>query len=605
MATLLISLGTSPAIVPEAFLLPEVDFAEVHVLTTASVKESDLVTIAQWFRDRHPEVTLTFTRVDGFTDLKSEKDHAQFEEVLYRWWLTKRSPSHLPYVCLSGGFKTMSGAMQRAASFLGAEEVFHVLCDRDPPPKVPEVEAALADRQIHWIRIGEETGWPQLREIPAENFPLVIAESRGEAAVATAPDLAFRDLLARILDRSRNIAGAWNRLGQLPFPVLATWAPADLDWLDEPVCAERDRPWIQALPKIELHCHLGGFATHGELLRTVRKAALNPESLPELDEPSQPEAWPEPSKPVDLTDYMHLGNATGSTLLRDPGCLRHHCSLLYRHFRDHNVCYAEVRCSPANYISEGRSPWQVLKEIKEAFDCGMTEDPGCLVNLIIIATRREKGDYRASISRHLSLAVTAAEHWTNPRECRVVGVDLAGFEDTTTRAHYFRDEFTGVHRCGLALTVHAGENDDAEGIWRAVFDLNARRLGHALHLVDSPELMRSVADRGIGVEMCPFANYQIKGFSPMAGKGTYPLKRYLEAGIRVTINTDNIGISSASLTDNFLLAARMCPDLTRRDILQILSHSADCAFLSPGERDKMRESIQNRLKPGWAVAECQ
>jgi adenosine deaminase len=62
------------------------------------------------------------------------------------------------------------------------------------------------------------------------------------------------------------------------------------------------------------------------------------------------------------------------------------------------------------------------------------------------------------------------------------------------------------------ITAHAGENDDAEGIWQAVFKLHARRLGHALHLAQAPDLYRTVVERRIGVEMCPFANYQIRGF---------------------------------------------------------------------------------------------
>ena len=188
-----------------------------------------------------------------------------------------------------------------------------------------------------------------------------------------------------------------------------------------------------------------------------------------------------------------------------------------------------------------------------------------------------------------------------PTGCRVVGVDLAGYEDISTRAHYFREEFTGVHRCGLALTVHAGENDVAEGIWRAVFDLNARRLGHALHLIDSPELMRSVADRGIGVEMCPYANYQIKGFHPMppstggSSRPDYPLKRYLEAGIRATVSTDNIGISGASLTDNLLLAAELCPGLTRLDVLRLQRNAIETAFLSPASRTEVLKRAESRL----------
>ncbi|MBL9176720.1 MAG: hypothetical protein JNM65_01580 [Verrucomicrobiaceae bacterium] len=115
MSVLLVSLGTSPAIVPEAFLLPGSAFTDVHVLTTDSTKVDFVI---ERFRDHAPQVTLTITRVAGFTDFKSEKEHFQFEEVLYRWWLGKCPEDAPPHVCLSGGFKTMSAAMQKAAAVL-------------------------------------------------------------------------------------------------------------------------------------------------------------------------------------------------------------------------------------------------------------------------------------------------------------------------------------------------------------------------------------------------------------------------------------------------------------------------------------------------------
>lgn len=610
---LFISLGTSPAIVPEAFLLPETTFSAVHVLTT----EKPDVSLAWQFFQRHaPQLPLTITRVAEFTDFTSETDHFRFEEVMYRWFLDSRTQPNQRYVCLSGGFKTMSAAMQKAAAVLGAAEVFHVLADncyRDaegkfrPPATLEEILNAKEKAQLHWIRLGPESGWPQFHAASADRYPLRITKDEACVRWATADDQRFHQHLAEIVERSHRIAGAWERLPELPFAELATRPAAELDWLNQPLDphAPADQQWVASLPKIELHCHLGGFATHGPLLQQVRAAATNPDALPPLRDCTPPPAWPLPPQPCGLAAYMKLGDATGSALLKDPGCLRKQCQLLYAHFLEQKIHYAEVRCSPANYASAQRSPWQVLSDIRAAFQECMdhARSVPCHVNLILIATRKEKGDYRAAISRHLALAITAAEHWTNERECRVVGVDLAGYEDITTRAHYFREEFTAIHRCGLALTVHAGENDDAEGIWRAVFDLNARRLGHALSLAQSPELLRSVTDRGIGLELCPYANYQIKGFTldpcdssdPSDRTKRYPLLRYLGAGARATVNTDNIGLSAASLTDNLLLAARLCPGLTRLDLLQLQRHALETAFCSASQRRKLLNDLSQQI----------
>jgi adenosine deaminase len=130
-----------------------------------------------------------------------------------------------------------------------------------------------------------------------------------------------------------------------------------------------------------------------------------------------------------------------------------------------------------------------------------------------------------------------------------------------------------------------------------VFDLNARRIGHALSLGKSPELRRSIADRGIAVEMCPYANIQIRGYplDQAGAEGSYPLLDYLRSGIRVTINTDNIGISGASLTDNLLLAGWLCPGLTRLDLLRCLRHAIETAFVSAPHRAQLIRQFSSAI----------
>lgn len=605
--TLLISLGTSPAIVPEAFLHPDVRFASVHVLTT---ELPSVELIQEFFRLHAPDCRLTLTRVAGFSDFTSEEDQFHFEEVLLRWILDSKTRPEDRHFCLAGGFKTMSSAVQKAASILGAADVFHVLADPSctgpdgklrPPGTVAEIVQSRDGGHLHFIRLGREAGWPQLRTVSAADYPLGLVSTEHGIRRVQAPEQCLRQRIQEITERSHRIAQSWSKLPSLPFAELATWSAESLAWLNTPVDPATDTHWIARLPKIELHCHLGGFATAGPALDRIRAAAWNPDQLPAIQPLAPPASWPVPAEPIGLEPYRKLGDNNGSKLLRDPGCLGQQCRDLHAHLVGQGVLYAEIRCSPANYISSGRSPWDVLCEIRDAFQISMEESTArgespCHINLIIIGTRQSAGDFRAGISRHLALAVTAAEHWRDSDSCRVVGVDLAGYEDPSTRAHYFREEFTAVHRCGLALTVHAGENDDAEGIWRAVFDLNARRIGHALSLADSLELLTSMADRGIAVEMCPYANLQIRGFHPFYGDHpAYPLLDYLRKGIRATVNTDNIGISGASLTDNLLLSSRLCPGITRLDLLQLQRNALDAAFVSPETRARLVMRFSHQL----------
>ncbi|MDO8944973.1 MAG: CRISPR-associated ring nuclease, partial [Desulfobacterales bacterium] len=198
--TLLVSLGTSSAIVPEAFLLPGTDFRAVHVITT---DKTDVGLVEVWFAERAPGVPLSVTRVEGFVDFISEQDHFRFEEVLYRWILELEVGPEDRFLCLSGGFKTMSASMQKAAAVLGAAEVFHVLCDlagNQQPKTAVEIEAARAEGHLHWIRLGPESGWPQLRTASATEYPLETVKADGCVRSVRAPDSSFRDRLRGIVE---------------------------------------------------------------------------------------------------------------------------------------------------------------------------------------------------------------------------------------------------------------------------------------------------------------------------------------------------------------------------------------------------------------------
>lgn len=605
---LLISLGTSWPIVPEAYLHPGHSFSEVHVLTTSSPKvETGLVPLREWFTSRAPEIRLTVTRAGQVPDITRGDDHEAFEEVLFRWFAERQAAARTAgagvQVCLAGGFKTISAGMQQAAEVFGCQGLFHVLANGNPLD-ADAIDTALRNGEIHWIELGSRAGWPEFRGLEDAARSLAPPDGAGDRTVNrfAPPERTLRRRVTESLQRFQRIAARWDRLEELPFRSLATLTEAELAWLSQPLDpdAEPDRAWVASLPKVELHCHLGGFATGGDELLEVRSAALWPDRLPPVRKIELPPGWPLPPRPCGLEVYMRLGDNNGSAILRDPGCLRRQITLLYGFLRKENIAYAEIRCSPGNYADPdlGRTAWDVLMEIMRTFDECRDRLPADQrrprVNLLVIATRREGGDFRTGISRHLALAATAAEQGRDRDGCRVVGVDLAGYEDRATRAHYFREDFTAVHRAGLAVTVHAGENDDAEAIWSAVFDLNARRIGHALHLIHSPALLEVVAARGIGIEMCPYANQQIVGFAlpktpgqAAPARDRYPLSDYLRRGIPVSVNTDNIGISGAGGTENALLAARLCPGLTRLELVAILANAINTSFLSALERQSL------------------
>ncbi len=556
----------------QAVLLLEnkgIDISQIHYICTKKYDKIDS-TIAGFYKNKNIDVFISSSSSSG--KIKNERDYEALEEEVFKWYLKIISgKDNNIYAFIGGGHKYHSLALQRAAFLFGARDIFHMFYDGErgqEPKDINEVLEAIKNKKLLYASFGEETGWPALKYLNSnsDNIRKDILSITGAIA-------------------SRSI----KHVNEYPFECINLLPAKAIEWLEAPL-TKKDKEWILNLPKTELHCHLGGFATHGEGLDSVRKAASG--KIPDKKSIPYPDNWPLPDKTIDLKNYMNLGDNNGSYILKDEGCLVRQCELLYDHFTDQNIRYAEVRCSPFNYASDDMTGIEVLNVIRDTFNNKMSEAKQsnirwCHVNLIIIATRKPNED-KISIIKHIGLATAAAEQSKTRGRCKVVGVDLAGYEHKETRASYFEQDFEPIHRAGVAITIHAGENDEAEGIWQAVFKLNTRRIGHGLRLYQSKELQRSVVDRKIGVEMCPYANYQIVGFSPMKNHETeYPLLKYLNAGVQACINTDNIGISKASLTDNFMLLPKLLPDITRMQVLRLIRNGLEQSFIDNSFRNAL------------------
>lgn len=564
----------------QALLLLEsrsVSIDEVHYIRTASDSVNEDIT--RFYSDKNIKFSVSHLYNNGI--LKSEQDYLTQEDALFKWYVQKSKISTNIYVFIGGGHKLHSLALQRCAFLFGATDVFHMFVNvrRDEEPKtIEEIRLALEGESILYASLGKESGWPALLNLTSS------MEINGNI---------IRNITQKIGNRSI------GQINEYPFESITLLPSTAITWLND-AATEDDVDFILHLPKVELHCHLGGFAAFGEDLIKVREAADDTNTIGPIKDIGYPDHWPMPYAICPLDTYMKLGDNNGSYILKNIGCLKRQIELLYSHFIFQNIGYAEVRCSPFNYSSDEYTGLDILQIIQSHFDLQMAKakhinEFWCHVNLIIIATRTDDGDTK-KIEDHLELARVAESNSKFEGKCKIVGVDLAGFEHPGTRPSYYNAQFSAIHRKGMALTIHAGENDDSEAIWDAVFKLNTRRIGHGLHLYQDQNLLKSVINRKIGIEMCPYANYQIKGFKPMKDIGnTYPLVDYLRKGAAVTINTDNIGISAANLTDNFLLAIKMNPELTRMEILQIIRNGLEQAFIDVQLRNLLIKMYNERI----------
>ncbi|MBF0230063.1 MAG: hypothetical protein HQK63_10850 [Desulfamplus sp.] len=301
---------------------------------------------------------------------------------------------------------------------------------------------------------------------------------------------------------------------------------------------------------------------------------------------------------IGFTHYEELGDLQGSGLLQNQACLKEACRVIAEKAIAQNVSYLEVRCSPVNYSLDGNlSSKQVYKIIQETL---AEYQDRLYCSIIFIASRH--GDFK-KVRDHVELAKEILKEEQNSKK-RVAlrGFDLAG-DEGACKASEMREPLMPVMEQCLHFTIHAGENQQVQSIWEAVYHLNAERIGHSLTLNENRELMERFLDRNIVLEMCPSSNFQIIGYCDNYYQTTnhlkiYPLKEYLEKGLRVTVNTDNTGISRTDFSKELHRACRLTPQgLSVWEILCIIRNSFKAAFAPRDIRHRMlREAEESVVK---------
>lgn len=172
-------------------------------------------------------------------------------------------------------------------------------------------------------------------------------------------------------------------------------------------------------------------------------------------------------------------------------------------------------------------------------------------------------------------------------DCRVVGIDLAGDEQNYPPA-LFASAIGKARDAGLGITVHAGEFTGPAGIWTAVFQLGASRIGHGLSAADDPRLLDRLRERGITLEICPTSNVRL-GLVPSLAR--HPLGAFLRAGIAVTINSDDPILLATTLSRE-LEAVAGAHALRQEDLFALQVAAARAAFLPLDRRAGLEQAVR-------------
>lgn len=275
---------------------------------------------------------------------------------------------------------------------------------------------------------------------------------------------------------------------------------------------------LKAIPKIDLHCHLDGSLSRACVQKLAGRAVLA-EELQVSDDCE------------DLKTYLEKFELPVS-LLQTEASLKKAVYDVIQNAAAEQVCYMEIRFAPMLSVQNGLSCEQVIAAALAGLEEAQKVYP-VKAQMIACAMRHHTLEQNQKL-------LDAAALFLGKGLC---AVDLAGNEAAFPMKN-FRELFQQAHHRGIPFTIHAGECGSVENVIEAV-QCGAQRIGHGIALSGQEEAIRFCREKTIGLELCPISNLQTKSVQK---KEDYPLREFLDAGLLVTINTDNRTVSNTTLT---------------------------------------------------------
>jgi aminodeoxyfutalosine deaminase len=168
----------------------------------------------------------------------------------------------------------------------------------------------------------------------------------------------------------------------------------------------------------------------------------------------------------------------------------------------------------------------------------------------------------------------------------IVGIGIGG-DERRGAAEPFRELFQEAQDAGLRLTAHAGETMGPESIWAAL-NIGAERIGHGLSAQLDPDLMEVLAERQVPLEICVTSNLRT---GCCARLEEHPVRRYFDAGLMITLNSDDPAMFLSNLQDEYRLAHEAF-GFTEEHLRELAANSIEASFLPAPRKVALLHQIE-------------
>lgn len=321
--------------------------------------------------------------------------------------------------------------------------------------------------------------------------------------------------------------------------------------------------------KAELHVHLEGSISPVIAHKLAKRNKL-----------AMPEGLISPDGQSYLSrDFLHFLQVydTLAALIKTP---QDYYDITYDYLRSNaleNTLYVEMMYSPDHAEqSTGIPSIEHLIAIQQAIDDAKATF-GIIGRIIITAVRHFGAD----------AAIRVAKQTAKSSVPCVTGFGLGGDEANFPPKLFSRAYQIAASEAGLFCTVHAGEFAPASGMLEAIEHLPIQRIGHGVQAIHSPETIALLIERDIALELCPTSNIKLGLFSDFA---SHPFPKLFEAGIKVSINSDDPPFFGTTLPNEYRLT-QQAYQYSDETMETITAMAIECAFADEETKKALRGKL--------------
>ncbi|SEF59852.1 adenosine deaminase [Halpernia humi] len=322
--------------------------------------------------------------------------------------------------------------------------------------------------------------------------------------------------------------------------------------------------FIKEIPKAELHLHIEG-SFQPELMFEIAKR--NNIKIPYSSVEELKKAY----KFSCLQDFLDI-YYTGAGVLITELDFYDLTMAYFKACKEDHVIFTEIMFDPQTHTKRGISFETVINGIQKARE-DAKEKYG-IDSLLIM-----------SYLRHLSeedAFETLQESLPFKHLIKSVGLDSSEKGNPPSK---FKNVYEASVKEGYVPVAHAGEEGNADYIWEAIDILKVKRIDHGNNCLQDEDLVKEINARNLALTVCPLSNLELRNVDILSN---HPLKKLMNKGVKVTVNSDDPAYFGGYINENFLQIQKAL-NLTKEDIVELVKNSFQYSF---AEDDKKAEYLK-------------